>query len=65
MIFLLLKIPLICLNKSTPCQSTLKSKDLCQKESQWPKKIFSTKTTRLYYHKNVFKTRLKCSYYTH
>ena len=36
MIFLPLKIPFICLNKSTLCQSTLKSKDLCQKESQWP-----------------------------
>ena len=36
MIFLPLKISLICLNKSTLWQSTLKSKDLCQKESQWP-----------------------------
>ena len=43
--FFALKILLICLNKSTLCQSILKSKDLCQKKILMA--IFSTKNNKI------------------
>ena len=43
--FFALKILVICLNKSTVCQSILKPKDLCQKKNLMA--IFSIKTKKV------------------